>query len=281
MPQSRRDDLTLSGLRRPGARRGVADRARSPRRWAWLLTAATAVLVTSAWLNAQRDLRPGGPLVGVTPAEFEEFRLGLDDFLEVETPEEGLGPAFNGTSCAGCHSVPAIGGVGPIAEVRAARQNAQGQFQALDPSGETLFHLFSVPSHGCQPVIPPEATVIARRVPIPVFGAGLVEAIPDEAILARDDPGDRVPLRLWVRQRLARPWPRLARLVQRPGVPRKQPIERLCRELLFPGSDRAKVVSAKLFGFASFLLEWNVNILGLNHSALGNRWDFQRFSTGS
>jgi hypothetical protein len=32
---------------------------------------------------------PGEPLPGVTPAEFEEFRLGLDDFLEVESAEEG------------------------------------------------------------------------------------------------------------------------------------------------------------------------------------------------
>src|SRR5439155_312665 len=33
--------------------------------------------------------------------------------------------------------------------------------------------------------------VIARRVPIPLFGAGLVEAIPDEVLLALDDTDDR------------------------------------------------------------------------------------------
>jgi CxxC motif-containing protein (DUF1111 family) len=32
---------------------------------------------------------------------------------------------------------------------------------------------------------------MARRAPIPLFGAGLVEAIPDETIAAREDPGDR------------------------------------------------------------------------------------------
>jgi CxxC motif-containing protein (DUF1111 family) len=149
------------------------------------------VLLASAFLVAQREPFFGGPLPGVTPAEFEEFRIGLDDFLEVETPEEGLGPAFNGTSCAGCHSVPAVGGMGTITEVRAAARDNQGQFRALDATGETLFHLFSVPTHGCQPIIPPDATVIARRAPIPLFGAGLVEAIPDEAILALEDPTDR------------------------------------------------------------------------------------------
>jgi hypothetical protein len=37
----------------------------------------------------------------------------------------------------------------------------------------------------------PEVNVVARRIPIPVFGAGLVEAIPDDAIEAQADPSDR------------------------------------------------------------------------------------------
>jgi CxxC motif-containing protein (DUF1111 family) len=134
---------------------------------------------------------PGAALPGITPVEFEEFRLGLDDFTEVEATEEGLGPAFNGTSCAVCHNVPAIGGGGLIAEIRAGRRNARGEFETLDASGETLFHLFSVPGHGCQPVVPADANVFARRVPIPLFGAGLVEAIPDETLRALEDPIDR------------------------------------------------------------------------------------------
>ena len=152
---------------------------------------ALVVLLCGGVLAAQRGALPGDPLPGLTPVEFEEFRLGLADFVEVETAEEGLGPAFNGTSCAVCHSVPAVGGTGTIAEVRAASRGPRGEFMPLDASGETLFHLFSVPSHSCQPVIPPEATVIARRVPIPLFGAGLVEAIPDETLLALEDPIDR------------------------------------------------------------------------------------------
>jgi CxxC motif-containing protein (DUF1111 family) len=150
------------------------------------------VSLAGAMLFAQSRVPvPGEALPGVTPREFEEFRIGLDDFLEVETSDEGLGPAFNGTSCAVCHSVPAVGGTSAIAEVRAGRRGPQGEFIALDASGESLFHLFSVPGHACQPVIPPEATIIVRRVPIPVFGAGLVEAILDETILALEDPFDR------------------------------------------------------------------------------------------
>jgi CxxC motif-containing protein (DUF1111 family) len=51
--------------------------------------------------------------------------------------------------------------------------------------------LFSIPDHRCQAVIPPEANVVARRMSIPLFGAGLVEAIPDEVLLALEDPFDR------------------------------------------------------------------------------------------
>ena len=152
---------------------------------------ATLLFAGAIATTQTQSAGPGSPLPGLTPVEFEEFRLGLDDFTEVEAAEEGLGPAFNGTSCAVCHNVPAIGGGGVIAELRAGRRNARGEFETLDASGETLFHLFSVPGHGCQPIVPAEANVFARRVPIPLFGAGLVEAIPDETLRALEDPVDR------------------------------------------------------------------------------------------
>jgi CxxC motif-containing protein (DUF1111 family) len=155
--------------------------------------AALALLLLAAVMAGaqQRELRPGDPMPGLTPAEFEEFRLGLDDFLEVETAEEGLGPAFNGTSCAVCHNVPAIGGAGVITELRAGRRGPTGEFEPLHPSGESLFQLFSIPGHRCQAVLPDDADIIARRAPVPLFGAGLIEAIPDDVILAQEDPDDR------------------------------------------------------------------------------------------
>jgi CxxC motif-containing protein (DUF1111 family) len=149
-------------------------------------------LVTGATgATGERPTNPGDPLPGITPTEFSEFRLGLDDFTEVETAEDGLGPAFNATSCAACHNVPAIGGTSLVVETRAAYRDTAGAFGGLDPDGNTLMHLFSVPPHLCQPVIPDDVNVVARRAPIAVFGAGLVEAIPDEAILEREDPFDR------------------------------------------------------------------------------------------
>ena len=134
-------------------------------------------------------IMPGSPLPGLSAQELELFRTGLEDFSEVESAGDGLGPAFNGTSCAVCHSVPAIGGITSMTEVRAGHRDEDGKFSEL--SGGTLFHMFSIPGHRCQVQIPAEANVIARRAPIPLFGAGLVEAIPDEALIALEDPDDR------------------------------------------------------------------------------------------
>ncbi len=131
------------------------------------------------------------PLPGITPAEFGEFRTGLDDFLEVETAEEGLGPAFNGTSCAACHNIPAIGGGGVILEVRAGYRDSAGEASGLNAGGDTLIHMLSVPSHGCQPQMPDDVNVVARRAPLPLFGAGLVEAIADDTLIGLEDPFDR------------------------------------------------------------------------------------------
>src|SRR5690349_18679384 len=130
-------------------------RTKTPRGSAWFFIAASFVCVlavaTTAILVAQTRIPvPGDALPGITPVEFQEFRLGLDDFLEVETSDEGLGPAFNATSCAICHNVPAIGGAGIIAELRAAARTPDGEFQALDIPGETLFPLFSAPGPACQ-----------------------------------------------------------------------------------------------------------------------------------
>jgi CxxC motif-containing protein (DUF1111 family) len=159
------------------------------------LVICSAALAASFGATLAGQPRLGVPLAGITPADFERFRVGLDDVLEVETAEEGLGPAYNGTSCAACHNVPVIGGGGVIAEVRAAYRDEDGGFRLIPGydggPGETLFHLFSIPNHACQPIMPSDVDVVARRIPIPLFGAGLVEAVPDDTLRALEDPDDR------------------------------------------------------------------------------------------
>jgi CxxC motif-containing protein (DUF1111 family) len=146
-------------------------------------------ILTVALALAQQPGLPGSPMAGLNSQEFELFRVGREDFMEVETPEEGLGPMFNGTSCAQCHNIPAVGGTGTMVETRAGYRDENGRFH--EPPGGTVMHLFSVPPHDCQISIYEEANVVAHRISIPLFGVGLVEAIPDETILALADPEDK------------------------------------------------------------------------------------------
>ena len=162
-------------------------------RWRWVALALAVLLPAvpaARQLAPQGPALPGDPLPGLSPVEFEEFILGLEDFLEVEDAEEGLGPAYNNTSCAGCHNVPAIGGIAPMTTTRAGIREPDGTFRDIEPGRDSLFQIFSIPTHACQSVIPPEANVIAKRAPIPLFGAGLIEAIPDAALEALADPHD-------------------------------------------------------------------------------------------
>ena len=159
------------------------------RRWPVAIGACVGAVVAGSdqpLLGQSAPSQFGDPLPGLLPAEFERFRVGLDDFLEVETAEEGLGPSFNAASCAVCHNVPAIGGVSLVSEVRAAYRDAQGRHSAAAGADgtplDTLFHLFSNPTHGCQPAFRPKRTSSRGAFRFRSFGAGLVEAIPDETI---------------------------------------------------------------------------------------------------
>jgi CxxC motif-containing protein (DUF1111 family) len=158
----------------------------------WAAACVGASIASALVLGGQTlPGNPGDPLPGLTPIESAKFHDGLDFFNDDFVDKDGLGPAFNGTNCAVCHDVPAIGGAGVILETRAAYRDASGEFRALNRADDTLIHLFSVPPFACQPVIPADANVVAHRASIPLFGAGLVEAIPDETLRALEDPFDR------------------------------------------------------------------------------------------
>src|SRR5437016_2669360 len=65
----------------------------------------------------------GQPLAALSADQFEYFQDGRSRFLEVDSvlgdiegaPGRGLGPLFNATSCATCHSQPSAGGSSPNA----------------------------------------------------------------------------------------------------------------------------------------------------------------------
>jgi CxxC motif-containing protein (DUF1111 family) len=90
---------------------------------------------------------------------------------------------MNNVSCVACHSGPATGGSSAILETRFGRIS-NGHFDPMTEFGGSLLQQLSIDA-GCQEVVPLEATVIAQRQSTPLFGLGLIEAIPDYAILQR------------------------------------------------------------------------------------------------
>jgi CxxC motif-containing protein (DUF1111 family) len=101
---------------------------------------------------------------------------GMRDFYNSTSVEDGLGPAFNATSCGTCHYLPETGGVGTQVVLRLASRGAMFAASAIDAR--------------CQPQ-PSAHERFTKRIATPLFGAGLVDAIADDAILANADPDER------------------------------------------------------------------------------------------
>jgi hypothetical protein len=143
---------------------------------------------------------PGAVLPGT---DLEAFAEAEEAFGEVEGIDEGLGPIFNERGCASCHTTPVAGGSGEQFERRFGTF-ANGEFYAYDRDpdnhGGTLRQLFSVGTYAtaagqvCEIPVEVEAagaTVnnVGRRTQ-PLFGLGLVDAMPDrffEALARRQD----------------------------------------------------------------------------------------------
>jgi CxxC motif-containing protein (DUF1111 family) len=125
----------------------------------------------------------GAPLPGLTTAETDQFNAGKTEFLSVETLAEGVGPVFNDVSCANCHSVPMVGGGSARLETRFGRSRANGEFDPMTEFGGSLIQDHGIGAAGAcnylEESVPPEATIVARRRTTPLFGLGLVDAVPD------------------------------------------------------------------------------------------------------
>src|ERR1041384_3220252 len=133
----------------------------------------------------------GDPLPGIPAQEFADAKGA---FEVIDTAFEGLGPIFNETGCAVCHSLGATGGAGNQIERRFGAFNADGTFNTLASEGGSLRQLFTLGSftaldgHSCTvplEVEPADATVHnIGRLTTPLFGAGLIDTIADSVIVA-------------------------------------------------------------------------------------------------
>jgi CxxC motif-containing protein (DUF1111 family) len=130
----------------------------------------------------------GEPLAGLPADLLERFNDGKEEFQSVETPEEGVGPVFNDVSCATCHFTGAVGGGAPRLETRFGRLHGDGTFDPMTEFGGSLIQENGIgPNMDCNylaEVVPPEATIVAKRRTTPLFGLGLVDAVPDATFVA-------------------------------------------------------------------------------------------------
>lgn len=124
----------------------------------------------------------GGPLPGLTSSQASDFQNGLAEFTFKETKPTGLGPIFNRDSCVACHGGPAPGGSSPINTTRFGRVT-NGVFDPLISLGGSLLQEQAISPNGLEK-IPSQANITAKRQTQPLFGLGLIEAIPDQTILA-------------------------------------------------------------------------------------------------
>lgn len=126
-------------------------------------------------------LQFGDPLPNLSLEHASAFAVGLEEFNNVETPAGGLGPIFNNVSCVSCHGSPSPGGASTI-NVRRFGRMVRGTFDPMEALGGSLLQDFPI-NPAVQEEIPREATVVALRQSTPLYGAGLIEAIPDSVLV--------------------------------------------------------------------------------------------------
>ncbi len=126
----------------------------------------------------------GAPVNGLTVQQRQRFDAGRIDFTHTFQVNEGLGPIFNQASCASCHNNP-VGGPGGQLVTRFGFTDGQGAFDPLAALGGSLLQAQAI-NIACQEVIPPIANTTSMRVTTSSLGLGLLEAIPDAAIVAHE-----------------------------------------------------------------------------------------------
>lgn len=201
VPVSVQQAATQSGARDPGPRGGVAG--------------------------------AGASIAGLSENQRAFFTAGMGEFSQMEGVKRndgdgGLGPRFNGESCAQCHAQPAVGGSSPLVNPQvSAATNMGGRNQvpffivSNGPVREVRFprtpdlqhpdggvhDLFTITGRsdaaGCsikQPDFEQAANMgnLVFRIPTPVFGGGLIESIPESTILAQANSQTEVKHRMGI-----------------------------------------------------------------------------------
>lgn len=130
----------------------------------------------------------GGPVPGLSAAQLAQFKRGKSKFARLYTPQTGLGPLFNDNSCRVCHFEGASGGHSERT-VTLAGAMLNGGPSLLEHVGGPMIQDRAVTGYDIERV-PKEATSLSHRMSPPVWGMGLMEAVPEQALLAQMAPSD-------------------------------------------------------------------------------------------
>lgn len=137
----------------------------------------------------------GDPIPSATPEELALFERGKAVLTRTFDLVDGLGPAFNLTSCGGCHERPTPGGSSGLYRnfFLAASVSPDGTFTFSQSAGMAggVHRVFNYgPFSPARPALPADANLFAQRHAIPMFGMGLIAELSDDEILSRADETD-------------------------------------------------------------------------------------------
>ncbi len=167
---------------------------KSPRALVHLVILFLPTVGSSCTSEPDVTAEPGAPLPGLTPAQLVRFDVGKALFTKTFTPEEGLGPLYTENSCNACHHEPETGGGGGVPDTHASRflepdscDTMRSEEGFVRKEATPLMRPYAVDRK--EP--PTGATEVGRFFSPPLYGHGLIEAIPEETIVALADPDDR------------------------------------------------------------------------------------------
>ena len=137
---------------------------------------------------------PGEPVPGLDAGHLARFEAGQTLFDRDFTEAEGLGPLFNQRRCSSCHDIPTPGGNGSELITKMTRFEAPDRCDLLESEGGDMLQAqVTTPLErlGFRRERPsPHATAVIDIHAPPLYGLGLMEAVPEEDIVARADPDD-------------------------------------------------------------------------------------------
>jgi len=127
---------------------------------------------------------------GLAEPPGDSFALDQQIYETQHDVFSGLGPVFNGRSCAECHQNPVSGGASQFTELRIGHHDANGNFVnptvpiddgAAQITGRSILNDRAVVPEA-QEHVPVTEDIRALRAALPTLGDGFVEAIDDDTL---------------------------------------------------------------------------------------------------